>query len=71
MHTLPCARSAPKISLHLAADFRPPVTPSVQIFILRYENLFLSGVVYPSAHIKRTPTLSESTLPRPGWVGGP
>ena len=44
MHTLPCARSAPKFSLHIAADFRPPVTPSVQIFTLRYENLFSRNV---------------------------
>ena len=49
MHTLPCARSAPKFSLHIAADFRPPVTPSVQIFTLRYENLFCPESVTVSA----------------------
>ena len=27
--------------------------------------------LYPSASIKRTLILRESTLPRPGWVGGP
>ena len=53
----PCARSAPKISLHLAADFRPPVTPSVQIFTLRYENLFCPESVPPSG-------VTQSYLPR-------
>ena len=27
--------------------------------------------MYPSSSIKRTLILRESTLPRPGWVGGP
>ena len=66
----PCARSAPKVSLHLAADFRPPVTPSVQIFTLRYDEFVLRGVCIICGAVYRSGLQEYRCQVRSGFYPG-